>query len=59
MKKAPCVDCERKGCGSYHDQCEKYREYWTECDRVRKEKLKRKKFSDVLNSVYRNSTKSW
>lgn len=27
MKKAPCADCERKGCGSYHDQCEAYQEY--------------------------------
>lgn len=21
---APCKDCERKGCGSYHDKCEKF-----------------------------------
>ena len=24
---APCMECERKGCGSYHDKCERYREY--------------------------------
>lgn len=23
----PCKDCEKKGCGSYHDQCEKFKEY--------------------------------
>lgn len=21
------MKCERKGCGSYHDECEKYREF--------------------------------
>lgn len=24
MNSAPCKDCERKGCGSYHDQCPEY-----------------------------------
>lgn len=23
----PCVDCEKRGCGSYHDQCEIYQEF--------------------------------
>lgn len=23
----PCKDCEKKGCGVYHDKCEKYLEY--------------------------------
>jgi hypothetical protein len=23
----PCKDCENKGCGSYHSQCERYIEY--------------------------------
>ena len=23
----PCKDCENKGCGTYHDQCEKYQQY--------------------------------
>ena len=23
----PCKDCERKGCGPYHSQCEAYKEY--------------------------------
>ena len=23
----PCGDCERAGCGDYHDQCEAYAEY--------------------------------
>lgn len=27
MMNAPCKGCERLGCGSYHDQCEKYQNY--------------------------------
>ena len=30
MSKAPecpCKDCERKGCGVYHDNCEKYQSW--------------------------------
>lgn len=27
MSKSPCKDCERKGCGSYHDECKVYQEY--------------------------------
>lgn len=23
----PCANCERKGCGSYHDECKKYKEF--------------------------------
>ena len=27
LNKSPCMDCENKGCGSFHDKCEKYIEY--------------------------------
>lgn len=33
--KPPCVECDKKGCGSYHDQCEKYKK-WKEEDYVEK-----------------------
>ena len=26
-RQPPCLGCERLGCGSYHDECEKYLEY--------------------------------
>lgn len=32
---APCGKCERKGCGSYHDTCEKYKEYKRESEKKR------------------------
>lgn len=34
MVVAPCKDCERKGCGEYHSQCEKYHEFQREIQRV-------------------------
>ena len=27
MKRNPCLNCERAGCGSYHDECEEYQDY--------------------------------
>lgn len=27
MDDCPCKNCERKGCGAYHDQCEAYLAY--------------------------------
>lgn len=30
----PCKDCERKGCGSYHDKCPEYQEYRARVDEV-------------------------
>lgn len=36
----PCGTCERKGCGAYHDECEKYRDYLEQLKKERREKLK-------------------
>lgn len=36
----PCKDCERKGCGSYHDQCAVYQDYVARQRHYNKEKLK-------------------
>lgn len=30
----PCKDCERKGCGTYHDTCPEYRAYREKVDEV-------------------------
>lgn len=32
----PCKDCERKGCGAYHDQCPEFQAYRAKVDEVRK-----------------------
>lgn len=30
----PCKDCPKKGCGSYHDECQEYRAYRAKVDEV-------------------------
>lgn len=40
MKKAPCTDCEKKGCGSYHDKCELYLQFCAEQREIQAKKLK-------------------
>lgn len=27
MKPAPCMKCENRGCGTYHDVCPEYQDY--------------------------------
>lgn len=33
--KCPCVECEKRGCGTFHDQCETYLEYKKYLDNIR------------------------
>lgn len=33
-----CMDCERKGCGSYHDECEKYQAEKEKIRKIREER---------------------
>ena len=35
MKEAPCRDCPRKGCGSYHSECPEYQAFQKERAEVR------------------------
>lgn len=34
--KPPCTNCERKGCGSYHDECEAFQKFHEKVLEVRK-----------------------
>lgn len=42
----PCKDCEKKGCGAYHDECEEYQAYRQSIterrEYERKERMQRK-----------------
>lgn len=38
----PCKTCDRKGCGSYHDSCEPYKE-WAAANKEKNEKRKAEK----------------
>lgn len=52
LKSAPCVTCERKGCGSFHDQCEKYQaftEYRKQISRGRA--AINEQYSDKIHSI--------
>lgn len=35
MSSAPCKNCEMKGCGAYHSQCEKYLKFREDCEKER------------------------
>lgn len=36
----PCGDCDRKGCGAFHNECEKYKQYREIKDGVNNERHK-------------------
>lgn len=38
MTKVPCLKCENAGCGKYHDECEKYKEFRVEQEKLAKVK---------------------
>ena len=39
IKKSPCLTCDRKGCGAYHDECEKYLDYSEERNELNHKKM--------------------
>lgn len=57
IKDTPCKDCDRRGCGSYHDECEKFQE-WKDGHSRRKETIKENKKwkgrSYIKESTYRS-----
>lgn len=48
----PCKDCERQGCGGYHDHCELYQKYRAYRDSLGKEHEKRVK-AHITGKKYR------
>ena len=49
----PCIHCERKGCGAYHDICKEYND-WKKAGREQKEIAKKGK-----KRIYIRSNKEW
>ena len=49
MIDAPCLKCERKGCGPYHDQCPEFIEF----KKAVKEERKKKDADAKMNAPYR------
>lgn len=62
--KTPCTNCERSGCGSYHDECEKFKEYKLQREEIRKERINsydnytyKKRFEHPTNSPLKTHRK--
>ena len=39
MSNAPCLNCDLRGCGSYHDECEKYKAFVEEQNILKNKRL--------------------
>ena len=56
--RCPCIECEKRGCGVFHDQCELYKKYTEE--RVLDRKDIKEKFDFVNNKQKpRKGTMYW
>lgn len=55
MSNAPCKNCARKGCGSYHDECEKYQKY---VNRQQEAYRKKEAAHDLMSFEYDRKRKS-
>ena len=57
--KCPCKECPDKGCGSYHDQCEKYQEWISEQNNIKDKKKNDSIYyyfrKDMIHKTKRNS----
>lgn len=47
----PCRDCERKGCGTYHDECEQYQQYRVERELTLMKRNTENKYQDYKNET--------
>ena len=51
MINCPCINCEKKGCGAYHDKCEKYQAFKRDSAAEAK---KRKEYEERLKKYHTN-----
>lgn len=49
--KAPCLSCEKRGCGSYHDECQKYQEFVREFGKQREDIQTQHYFASQLRKM--------
>ena len=42
-----CENCENRGCGSYHDKCEKYQEFLEANNLVKSNRRKKKEIEEI------------
>lgn len=58
MKECPCIKCENKGCGVYHDKCGPYQEYVSDRKAGKAEICKRKDFTRKVRMPHKGS-RTW
>lgn len=52
VEQAPCINCDRKGCGSYHSRCPKYQKFRKQKDKEYEKRLKlRHQLDDYIDSI--------
>ena len=56
---APCKNCENKGCGIYHDKCEKYQQYKKEYKAMNSNINKQKEIQVKLNEMHNTRVKNY
>ena len=55
MRRAPCIECEKKGCGAYHDKCKLYQEFKKELEKEYQQSKAAKDQKNVIyDQVYKN-----
>ena len=54
--RCPCIECEKRGCGVFHDQCELYKKYTEE--RVLDRKDIKKKTQTITKETNKQNTTS-
>lgn len=52
----PCKNCEKQGCGPFHDQCERYQEY---VHKMRREKEYQKEMKERSRKDRRGPRNYW
>lgn len=56
----PCKDCDNKGCGSYHEKCERYLQYRKKKDELLKQKLDANKITEThIHNMSHGGRKNW
>lgn len=51
MLEAPCKNCPKKGCGSYHDICQEYQDFRVKWESMVNNRNRIRKTEAELNSI--------
>lgn len=57
MIQSPCLDCDKKGCGKYHDECEAYKMFREQQLKEYENRRKIKGLKSIINKYAPRSGK--